>query len=392
MPDRHSPLITCIVVGINHAKQLPITFNSVHPLVDEILYVDLGSDDGSRNIAGEFDANVLEKRAADSPLEALQIAHHKAMGRWILLLDPAQELVTEDPNNVRFTVQNSESSGFFLPEYSLVDPADFFYQPLLYRKNGGKFEGKIFQPHLAHNPSFITQQPFSTALIEKIKVYHRDKPLREGQITRLIEGLERDLEQEPQNSRLYYYAAFYRKSLGHQRAVGNHVQAGIKILADCDVADLLSVKESTGLFGYYTEHLVNQELIEERLIQSLLELQEKLFRNPQFNTNLAILLQRIGRTEEALILLEEALALSFTPQWLTVTFYQQYIDPMYHFLEIIRSTKQEKDLLKIVLNLQAISTRNGINIRTFFAFLNDHHPDFMNLIEGILKRKLSGMN
>ncbi|MBN4081086.1 patatin-like phospholipase family protein [Caldithrix abyssi] len=90
--------------------------------------------------------------------------------------------------------------------------------------------------------------------------------------------------------------------------------------------------------------------------------------------------------------LEEALALSFTPQWLTVTFYQQYIDPMYHFLEIIRRTKQEKDLLKIVLNLQGISTRNGINIRTFFAFLNDHHPDFMNLIEGILKRKLSGMN
>jgi (heptosyl)LPS beta-1,4-glucosyltransferase len=86
------PRISAVINTLNEEKNLPFALRSVQPWVDEIVVVDMYSDDRTVDIAREFGAKVFfhERMGFADPARAF--AFEQASGDWIFVLD-ADEVV-----------------------------------------------------------------------------------------------------------------------------------------------------------------------------------------------------------------------------------------------------------------------------------------------------------
>jgi len=89
-----STLSLCMIVK-NEQANLVRCLSSVKAVVDEIIVVDTGSTDRTRDIAAAFGAKVFEVPWRDDFSEARNVSLEKATGKWILVLD-ADEVISPD--------------------------------------------------------------------------------------------------------------------------------------------------------------------------------------------------------------------------------------------------------------------------------------------------------
>jgi glycosyltransferase involved in cell wall biosynthesis len=89
-----APSISVVVHTLNEERNLPFALRSVRSWVDDIVVVDMASDDDTRVVAQRFGARVFahERVGFADPARETGCAH--ATGDWILVLD-ADELVPE---------------------------------------------------------------------------------------------------------------------------------------------------------------------------------------------------------------------------------------------------------------------------------------------------------
>ena len=86
------PRISAVINTLNEEKNLPYALGSVHPWVDEIIVVDMYSDDKTVDIAREFGAKVFFHERLGFADPARAFALEQATGDWILMLD-ADEMI-----------------------------------------------------------------------------------------------------------------------------------------------------------------------------------------------------------------------------------------------------------------------------------------------------------
>jgi glycosyltransferase involved in cell wall biosynthesis len=86
------PTISVVVNTLNEELRLPLALRSVRSWVDEIIVVDMHSDDGTVAVAREFGARVFEHERVGYADPARAFALEQATSEWILVLD-ADELV-----------------------------------------------------------------------------------------------------------------------------------------------------------------------------------------------------------------------------------------------------------------------------------------------------------
>jgi len=86
------PRISAVINTLNEEKNLPFMLRSVQPWVDEIVVVDMHSDDRTVEIAREFGAKVFFHAPLGFADPARAFALEQASGDWILMLD-ADEIV-----------------------------------------------------------------------------------------------------------------------------------------------------------------------------------------------------------------------------------------------------------------------------------------------------------
>jgi len=91
--DRNECRLSVCVIVKNEAAHLAKCLQSVKPVADEIIVVDTGSTDHSRDIAGLFGAGVSDYQWADNFAKARNFAISRACGKWILCLD-ADEVIS----------------------------------------------------------------------------------------------------------------------------------------------------------------------------------------------------------------------------------------------------------------------------------------------------------
>src|SRR5205809_791168 len=90
MDDR--PSISAIILTLNEEKRLPYALRSVTPWVDEIVVVDMQSDDRTVDIAREMGAKIYTHERVEFFESARALGLEKSSGDWILVLD-ADELI-----------------------------------------------------------------------------------------------------------------------------------------------------------------------------------------------------------------------------------------------------------------------------------------------------------
>jgi tetratricopeptide (TPR) repeat protein len=123
----------------NEEHHLPGCLASVADLVDEIVVVDTGSTDRTREVAAGYGARVYEFRWVDSFAAARNEALRHATGDWVLWLDADDRLDEANRERLRalFDHLTPELGGYWLKVFSLPTPHSslslMIDQPRLFR-------------------------------------------------------------------------------------------------------------------------------------------------------------------------------------------------------------------------------------------------------------------
>jgi glycosyltransferase involved in cell wall biosynthesis len=107
--------ITVCIVAQNEAENLPRVLNSVKDVADEVVVVDGGSTDRTREIAVEFGAK-LHTRSFTNHADQKNFAASLASHDWIFLLDADEELSEELKDSVRKWKENEPG----VPAYEMA--------------------------------------------------------------------------------------------------------------------------------------------------------------------------------------------------------------------------------------------------------------------------------
>lgn len=97
---KHPSLSLCMIVK-NEEKYLARCLASLKPIVDEMILVDTGSTDATRDIAEVFGAKIFDFEWNDDFSAARNSSLEKAEGDWILVMDADEVIATKDHESIR---------------------------------------------------------------------------------------------------------------------------------------------------------------------------------------------------------------------------------------------------------------------------------------------------
>src|SRR3989338_8295195 len=108
------PSISLCMIVKNEADFLEQCLNSVKEIADEIIIVDTGSTDRTKEIAKKFNAKVIEHKWNNNFSEARNISLEHATKEWILVLDADEAISREDLPKIKILIKNRDFDGYML--------------------------------------------------------------------------------------------------------------------------------------------------------------------------------------------------------------------------------------------------------------------------------------
>ena len=201
------PISVCIIAK-NEEKRIGQCLSSIHPYGFEIVVVDTGSTDRTKEIAAEYTDKIFDFEWCDDFSAARNFSLRAASNNWIFMLDcdeTVKELDVEELNYFRKHLSDSVGS---VSRENLVtqngvltlnntDYTERFFNKKLYRYTGIIHEqltpirGKEFPNYLLKTT--ILHTGYDMSQDECVAKYNRNLTL-----------LLKQLEQEPDNPYLYY--------------------------------------------------------------------------------------------------------------------------------------------------------------------------------------------
>ena len=116
--DAAAPSLSLCMIVKDEEFFLARCLGAVKNYVDEIIIVDTGSTDATRDIAADFTDKIYDFEWIDDFAAARNFSLEQASGDWILVLD-ADELVSEqDLEMLRAKIRQTSMDAFFLIQYN----------------------------------------------------------------------------------------------------------------------------------------------------------------------------------------------------------------------------------------------------------------------------------
>ena len=112
--------ISVVINTLNEEKYLASCLESVKDFADEIVVVDMESEDKSIKIAKKFAAHVYTHKRLSYVEPARNFAIKKATGDWILLLDPDEEVQPELITKLRKIVEDNSADYVRIPRKNII--------------------------------------------------------------------------------------------------------------------------------------------------------------------------------------------------------------------------------------------------------------------------------
>jgi glycosyltransferase involved in cell wall biosynthesis len=113
-------LSLCMIVR-DEAWILEECLAAARPQVDELVVVDTGSVDGSREIAAAYADQLLDFTWCDDFSAARNHGLDAAAGEWILVLDADERIAEADYPRLRAAMAGDAFDGFYLPQHNYGD-------------------------------------------------------------------------------------------------------------------------------------------------------------------------------------------------------------------------------------------------------------------------------
>ena len=124
-------LSVCIIVKNEH-EFLPICLNSINGLADELIIVDTGSTDKTRDIAKQYSAKVRDFKWVNDFSKARNFSIQQATGEWIFVIDADETINPGDIPKIKKLLEKQGIEGYKLHQWNYTfdkTRADFIYIP-----------------------------------------------------------------------------------------------------------------------------------------------------------------------------------------------------------------------------------------------------------------------
>ncbi len=199
------PKLSLAMIVKNEARCLARCLQSVRPIVDEIIVVDTGSNDGTAQISEEFGAKVFHFDWVDDFSAARNFSLEQAGGDWILVLDADEYLGEALGAEIPGFIRNPPAIGRLkvvsdFRRHGQTLRSQSFISRLFPR--GIRFQGRIHE-------QLVSQLPRVNLRGE---LFH-DGYLETQKTSRNVQLLLAELKREPDNPYLLYQLAIEYTSL-----------------------------------------------------------------------------------------------------------------------------------------------------------------------------------
>ncbi|MBS3176348.1 tetratricopeptide repeat protein [Candidatus Woesearchaeota archaeon] len=409
----------------NKEQSLQHSFDSIKDLADEIIVVDTGSTDKTRQIAQQTGAKVLSLSWKDDFSAAKNLALEQATSDWILFLKPGETIAVKDKQKIKEKINNKdnkdgkEMSAYILFRRNYTNNknildliacdgsydeergyAGFIATPQLslFRNHKDiRYEGVIFEDiehAIIKNKGRIAVTNIMTHFVD---VTANDPKKNAERINRYLKICLKEIEKNPKEPKYHYEVAklykmqqkfddamhHFKKSLQLQERYRNphreladiHLQQG-KILDALeeyeaalqqkpqDLSTLLQLGSLYGQRGRYKDAV--------RMFQKALELN---LRNPVAYQNLASTLVRANNIKGALKILEIAYEKTKLDKFKKM---KEDLESKIEKNEKIKDALKEKDFVKVEQLLKGEILKNPkslvavTNLGAFYAIKKDN--------------------
>jgi tetratricopeptide (TPR) repeat protein len=190
----------CMIVR-DEEEMLPRSLDAAMPFVDEVIIVDTGSVDRTRDIAVERGATVVDFEWTGSFSDARNETLRHATGDWILWLDADEVLVTEDGPQLRELARHTWVEGWHVVEHHLLgdDDGAATHAPMrLFRRRAQHaWRGSIHEQVAWSLPAWLPGRVRRSTVRVDHFGYQAQVVADRGKHARNLELLEAELEREP---------------------------------------------------------------------------------------------------------------------------------------------------------------------------------------------------
>lgn len=149
-PDQHRRRLTVALVVKSDGPRLADTLQCMEHVADEIVVVDTGSSDNTREIARQYGARLIEFEWCDDFSAARNCALAHAGGDWILWLDSGETLTADDAAALRTAMEAGldQSKAYMMIVKPPVAPGTIAAEQiarirLMPRRDGVRFQGRV---------------------------------------------------------------------------------------------------------------------------------------------------------------------------------------------------------------------------------------------------------
>jgi tetratricopeptide (TPR) repeat protein len=159
-PAEGLTLSLCMIVK-DEEEMLPRCLAAIRDHVDELVVVDTGSTDRTREIALEYGAKLIDFAWTGSFSDARNVSFDAATGDWLMFLDADEVLVEGDGERLRALTGQTWREAHYLLETNhtgtLEDGTAVTHNALRVFRNrpGLRFEGRIHEQIAQHLPAFL---------------------------------------------------------------------------------------------------------------------------------------------------------------------------------------------------------------------------------------------
>lgn len=210
----HRPFLTLSMIVKNEEENLPGCIGSVKKIVDEIVIVDTGSTDRTKEIAKRYNAKVFDFEWVNDFAAARNEALKNSTGEWILYLDADERLNESSGDLLRSLLMNAgdDIGGFICTiesdHYQLNGSTEKHRggYPRIFRNYGFpkiSFQGRV---HEQITPSIFAigkSINFSELVIEHLG-YNQSREVMEAKVKRNYAMLIEHVQEEPLNAYSWY--------------------------------------------------------------------------------------------------------------------------------------------------------------------------------------------
>jgi len=245
------PALSLCMIAKNESEHIGRCLQSAKDFVDEIIVVDTGSSDDTRDIARSFGAMVIESEWQDDFSIARNASLERATGDWILFLDCDEELAPGSGPKLRALIRDSRYEAYFIQVTNLTEVNSKLLAPsvrLFRNRNIFRFEGRIHEQIATSIIHHYGQQGIGQCSLSIIHHGYNGKQANiQAKIRRNLKLLN-GVADEERNGFFHYNLGVEHLRLGEREKALHHFLEGSKqTSANLGYAPILALRTATTL-------------------------------------------------------------------------------------------------------------------------------------------------